>query len=168
LAAVVLVTAAHSHAANLLTVEQALALAFPGCDVEREAIFLTESQLAQANSLSGVEGQKALVTRYVARQGGRLSGFAYLDTHRVRTLPETVIVVVDPDGTIRRLEVVAFREPPEYLPPERWYRQLDGQSLNEELALKRGVRPITGATLSARAATDAARRTLAVHEVISE
>jgi hypothetical protein len=157
--------AGRSHSASLLTVEQALALAFPGCEIERETIFLTESQLAQVQTLSGVEGQKALVTRYVASQDGKLSGFAYLDTHRVRTLPETVIVVVDPGGTIRRLEVVAFREPPEYLPPERWYRQLDGQSLNEELALKRGVRPITGATLSARAATDAARRILAVHQV---
>ena len=37
---------------------------------------------------------------------------------------------------------------------------------DDELSMKRGIRAVTGATLTARATTDAARRVLAVHKVI--
>ena len=95
-------------------------------------------------------------------------GWAYLDTHRVRTLPETVLIVVTPDGGIRRVEVVSFREPLEYLPRASWYRQFDDRRLDERLQLDRGIRPVTGATLTVRATTEAVRRVLAMHRVVGE
>jgi len=162
----VLTAGASASAATLLTVDEALKQAFPGARIERQTAFLTAEQLDQVADLSGVDGQRALVTRYVALEGGDLRGYAYVDTHRVRTLPETVVVILDPAGEVRRVEVVAFREPMDYLPPERWYGQFESRSLSQELALKRGIRPITGATLTARATTDAVRRVLSVHQVL--
>ncbi len=152
-------------AGGLPTVEEAVSLAFPGADVERESLFLTEVQLAEVATASGEQGQGAVVTRYTARRHGEVVGWAYLDTHRVRTLPESLMVAVEPDGTVRRVEVVAFREPPEYLPRERWYAQFEGRALDGELDLKRAIRPVTGATLTAVATTAAVRRVLAVHRV---
>ena len=63
-------------------------------------------------------------------------------------------------------EVLAFDEPPDYLPKKGWLAQLLGRPLDDELRLKRGVRPITGASLSSKAATDAVRRVLALHHAI--
>lgn len=153
-------------ASVLLSVDEALKLAFPDCDVHRHSVFLTEAEMSAASELAGHPRSRALVIRYVAVRDDERSGTAYFDTHRVRTLDETIMVVVKPDGTIGRIEVVSFSEPPDYLPREGWYRQFDGRVLDDELELDRGIRAVTGATLTANATTSTARRVLAVHEVI--
>ena len=115
------------------------------------------------------EISSALATRYVATgENGAVVGWAYLDTHRVRTLPETLMIVLDSEGTVRRVEVVTFREPLEYMPREGWYGQYEGQELDDNLALKRDIRPVTGATLTARATNEAVRRVLAIHAVVAQ
>ncbi len=166
LATAVLLIGSTAGATVLITIEEAVALAFPGATAVRETLFLSQEQRARVQDTSGSEITSGLATRYVARSAaGEVVGFAYLDTHVVRTLPETVMVVIDADGTVQRVEVVAFREPLEYLPRESWYGQYEDRKLDPELELKRGIRPVTGATLTARATTDAVRRVLAVHEI---
>jgi hypothetical protein len=108
----------------------------------------------------------ALVTYYAATRGGREAGTAYFDTHLVRTQAETLMVVVLPGGAIGRIEVLSFSEPEEYLPRERWYAQFSGRVLDDELAMRRGIRAVSGATLTARATTEAARRVLAIHHAL--
>jgi len=150
----------------LITVEEALELAFPGAITTRQTLFLSDDQRNRAEKESGAEVSSALATRYVAKNAkGAVLGWAYLDTHRVRTLPETLMVVLGVDGAVRRVEVVTFREPLEYMPREGWYGQYEGQTLDDDLALKRDIRPVTGATLTARATTEAVRRVLAIHAV---
>ena len=78
------------------------------------------------------------------------------------------MVTVDPAGRVGRVEVLAFDEPPDYLPRAAWYRQFDGKALDAELDLRRAIRPVTGATLTARATTAAVRRVLAIHQVLEE
>lgn len=160
------ISAAPVSAKVFLTVEEAVRLAFPGCEVARRTAYLTAGQLRQARELAGVEVPTALVTYYQARRNGQGAGTAYFDTHRVRTLPETLMVVVDPQGKVSRVEVISFREPEDYLPRGIWYEQFRGRSLDRDLQLKRGIRPVTGATLTARATADAVRRVLALHRVI--
>jgi hypothetical protein len=166
--ALLLSAAAPIGAKVLITVEEAVALAFPDSQVARETVFLTEAEMAAAADLSSEAVTRALTVRYVGRRQGHLVGTAYLDVHRVRTLKETVLVVVRPDGTVGRVEVVSFDEPMDYLPREGWYRQFDGKALGDELQLDRAIRSVSGATLTAVATTAAARRILAVHEVIEQ
>ena len=155
--------------AVLITVEEALELAFPDATTERQTLFLSAEQRNRIAEESGADVSSSLATRYVARgSDGAVRGWAYLDTHRVRTLPETVMVVLGADGTVRRVEVVTFREPLEYMPRRGWYEQYEGQKLDDDLALKRDIRPVTGATLTARATTEAVRRVLAIHAVAAE
>lgn len=154
-----------------LTREAALELAFGrGADVERKSAFLTGVQLARARELAGpgVPIPSALVTRYEGRRNGAVVGVAYFDTHVVRTLPESLMVVVAPDGTISRIDVLVFAEPEDYLPKARWFEQYRGRALDRDLSLQRSVHGVTGATLSAQAATDASRRVLAIHRVLAE
>ncbi len=150
-----------------LTKEEALRLAFPGAEVTRSTAYLTEAQRRDAQKLSGdPELPAALATSYAAVKDGRTVGTAYFDAHIVRTLPETIMVVVDPAGAVLRLEVLSFDEPEDYLPRATWYGQFTGRTLNDEMSLTRGIRPVAGATLTARATTDAARRALALHRVL--
>jgi electron transport complex protein RnfG len=144
-----------------MTQQQALASAFPRATPARQVHFLTPEQLKAAQKESGVEFNDRMIVRYAGP-----GGYAYFDTHRVRTLPETVMVLVTPDGKIDRIEILSFDEPPEYLPKERWIDQFDGRKLDEDLSLKRKIRPLSGASLSGRAITNASRKVLALHKVI--
>lgn len=163
-----LLAAASVWSTVLITVEEALKLVFPDATTSRQTLFLSDAQRARAAKASGAEISSSLATRYVAHdEMGKILGWAYLDTHRVRTLPETLMIVLDADGAVQRVEVVTFREPLEYMPREGWYRQYDGQTLDDDLALKREIRPVTGATLTARATTEAVRRILAIHEAVA-
>lgn len=156
-----------AEAKVFLTKEEALKLAFPGASVERRTAFLTDAQRREAQHFSAeADLPAALATFYAATRDGKPIGFAYFDAHVVRTAAETIMVVVDPAGAILRIEVLSFDEPEEYLPRPGWYAQFPGKPLDDELSLKRGIRPITGATLTARATTDAARRCLALHRVL--
>jgi len=156
--------------AVLISREEALALAFPPpAVVERRTAWLDESQLAEARRRAGegVELLSAHIPYYVAIQSGKLLGTGYFDTHRVRSAAQTVFVVVTPEDRIERLEVIAFDEPDEYRARPAWLDQFEGRRLDDELALRRGIRPMTGASLTARALTQAARRVLALHAVIA-
>ncbi len=86
----------------------------------------------------------------------------------MRTLPETILVAVDPKGAIARIEVLSFSEPEEYLPRETWYGQFPGRTLGDELSEKKGVRPVTGATITVRVTVEAARRVLALDAFLKE
>lgn len=168
-ATIVGMVAAPLPAQTLLTQEEALELAFPApAEVERRTAFLSEDQLARARSLAGsdVEIDQGVVTHYVGRVDGVVTGTAYFDVHRVRTKNEVVMVVVDPDDTVRRVDVVKFTEPTEYLAPQPWIDQFDGRALEEALSVRGDIHNLTGATLTARAMTRAVRRVLAFHAVI--
>jgi len=159
---VLLLVAVSSEARVLLTQEQALGAVFPG-GAKREKFFLTPRQLAAAKSESGVDFNDQLIVRYAGPDGR----YAYFDTHRVRTMPETVMIVVKADGSIDRIDILSFDEPTDYFPKPRWIDQLRGRKLDRELALDRGVRPISGASLTGRAIVNASRKVLALHHVLA-
>ena len=161
------IAATSGSATALITVEEALQLAFPGSTTTRETLFLTDDQMARVEEMAGSPPTSAMITRFTAEVDGASVGYAYLDTHRVRTLPETLMIVLDADGAVTRVEVVVFREPLEYIPRPGWYDLFEGQGLSDDLALKRGIRPVTGATLTARATTEAVRRALSIHAVVT-
>lgn len=152
--------------ARMITREEALNAAFPGAQIAQSMIFLTDTEVKEASRLAGTAMESALVAKYSATIGGKTAGAGYLDTHVVRTKKESLLLIIDAQGKLLRVEVVAFLEPPDYQPQDRWYRQFDGRLLNDDLALNRGIHPVTGATLTARATTDAARRALAIDQVL--
>jgi len=171
LGALACLVAAFSPAASgaqTLSQDEALALAFPQAQLERRTAFLGDENLADAERLAGpdVEVRSSVVSYYVASRGGKPVGVAYFDAHRVRTLPQVLMIVVGIDGRIVRIETVSFREPPEYRAPDGWLRQFNDRGLDRALSLRGEIATITGATLTAGAATRAARRALALHQVI--
>jgi transcriptional regulator of nitric oxide reductase len=150
-----------------LAKDEALALAFPGAErIEDRVLILTDEQKSQVEKLARAPLESQLWTIYVGWKGGEVQGYAIIDTHVVRTLPETFMVVLDPAGTVRRVDILAFHEPPDYLPTERWVGQFKGRALDDDLKLNAGVQGITGATLSATAMTAGVRRALALFAIL--
>jgi hypothetical protein len=159
--------AAGARAEVFHTQKEALALAFPEADrVESETFVLTEEQAARIESLSRAPLESKLVKIHRGLRGGELLGYAVIDVHNVRTLPEALLVVLSAAGEVRNLRVLAFHEPLDYLPRERWYQQFDAKTGSAPLRLGGDIHGIVGATLSARAATQGVRRALAYYDVL--
>ena len=156
-----------------LTLQEALAGAFPPpATVERRTAFLSAQDLnaVQADAGRDAPATQRVVTYYLARQDGKPVGVAYFDNHRVRTLNEVVMIVVEPGhrgkggkDRIRSVEVLRFAEPPEYHASDPWLDQFKGKSLDPELSLRRSIANMTGATLTSNAIVRATRRVLAIH-----
>lgn len=154
--------------AGLITREEALASVYPEAEIAAERVFLTEEQMRRARDLADGEISSALVARYVAVIDDEVVGRAYVDTHVVRTKRESLLVSLDPEGRVLRIDVTAFLEPPEYVASDAWMRQYYGEHLDEDLDLDRAIRTIAGATLTANAANDAVRRVLAIDRVLEQ
>ncbi|MBM4267798.1 MAG: FMN-binding protein [Deltaproteobacteria bacterium] len=145
---------------------EALREAFPDAEIEAKRFYLTDEQKKQIEDRGGAPLDSALVTIHVARKGDQLLGYVFLDTHEVRTLPETLVIVVSPSGEVERILIAAFYEPPEYEAPRRWLEQFDGRKLEPGLRINRDIQGIAGSTLTSHAVTSAVRRSLALWEVL--
>jgi Na+-translocating ferredoxin:NAD+ oxidoreductase RnfG subunit len=153
-------------AAGVITRDEALQTAFPGAEIKSTMLFLTDAEVKQATQIAGSQIPSALVATFQAVKNGQVIGRAYLDTHVVRTKKESLLIMLDADGKLKRVEVVAFLEPPEYMPPDLWYQQFDGKSLNDNLRIQKDIHPVTGATLTANATVDAVRRATAIDQIL--
>jgi hypothetical protein len=75
------------------------------------------------------------------------------------------MIVLTPSGDLRNVFTLAFHEPPEYQPPDRWFNQLYSRSL-EEMDFNKGVDGISGATLSTRSAISSIRKVMATYQIM--
>jgi hypothetical protein len=149
------------------TRSEMLELAFPDADsVEARDFFLSPRQHDDIERLATASLDSDLLTVYEGRRDGRVIGYAILDTHVVRTLPEAFLVVLSPEGSVSATHILAFHEPLEYMPSRRWLALLQNRSLHDELRLGRDIAGITGSTLSSQAVLGGVRRALAIYAVL--
>lgn len=153
--------AAPAEARVLLSQKEALKLAFPSGAVQRRTAYLTEEEAKEASERGRVKVDSRVWHYYEGEDG-----YAYFETHVVRTMPETFMAVVGKDGALKFVEVLAFSEPDDYLPRPRWLEQFQGRRLDGDLFVRRAIRNVTGASLTSQALTDGIRRVLAVHAVL--
>ena len=124
--------------------EEALAAVFPGAEIRSESVFLSGDQAEHIAELSREDVSGSLFARYIATVEGEVVGRAYVDTHVVRTKRESLLISLEPDGRVKRIDVTAFLEPPEYLASELWLAQYEGRPLSDDLRLDGAIRPIGG------------------------
>ena len=163
-----LIAALSTKAETLSTLEEAIHRSFPGAQMEREVIYLDEQQEKQISELAGTALNTSIIYAYHLKQSGKDIGTVYLDAHRVRTLSETLMIILSPESTVQQIDVLSFAEPQEYRPRKIWYDQFLGQELSPKLQLGRDIDGVTGATLTARATTQALRRVLAIHSSLRQ
>jgi len=165
-ALVVMLLALPAAAKVFLGRADALGWAFPDAEIEEQAFVLNDEQIRAIEVHTKRELDSRLVTIYTARSGGETVGYALIDVHNVRTLPEAFLVVLTPAGEVRSLRLLAFYEPPEYLPPDDWLSQFEGKNGGAPLRVDRDIHGIAGSTLSARAVAGGVRRAIALYRVL--
>jgi len=148
------------------TQQQALARIFPKPQsVERRTLFLDDGQVEAIQKLARARLASKIIPYYIGKQENKITGYAFFATDIVRTKEVTYMTVVNPDSTIRAVEILAFYEPMDYLPAPRWLELFRGKWLNDNLWPKRNIHNITGATLTAQSLTQGARKMLAIFQV---
>lgn len=146
---------------------QALAEAFPEATrIERDSRIVRSHELKRIQAITKEDRPARVVVLHTAWQDDRILGYAHIDVHNVRTKPEAFMVVLTPEGVVRSVRILAFHEPLDYLPTDRWYGQFKGKTPSDRLRVGGDVHGVVGATLSARAAADGVRRMLAYWEII--
>lgn len=156
-----------AHAAVYRTQEEALHDAFPDADrIDAQVFVLDDAQASHVRELAAVDLERKIWTVHTARRAQAVQGYALLDVRTVRTFPEALLIVLTPDGALRSVRVLAFHEPTEYQPPERWLARLEGKRLGPDLRLKRDIQGIAGATLSSQSVLRAVRTALALYQVV--
>ena len=145
--------------------EEAFELAFgKDAQIENLPVFLSDEQQAAIEKLARVKLDSQLYSFYEGRKNGQVLGYAAIESHTVRTQPETLLIVLSPKGELVKSEILAFHEPPEYKPPSTWFQTLIHKPA-DELRLDKGVDAISGATLSVRASLDSIRKVLAIYRL---
>lgn len=152
---------------GVVTRTEALAAVYPGATVTRDRVILTREQMGAVAALARVGMQGRIFPRYIARdEDGAVVGRAYIDTHTPKTERQSLLISLDTEGRIKRVDVTVFFEPAQYMAPQDWLRQFDGEVLHDGLAIRRGIRRIAGSSFTGRAISDAVRRVLALDQVL--
>lgn len=145
--------------------DELLSREFPGAAVERRPLYLSRTEQERLRQEPGLERIGRFFTFYVAKSNGAVVGYGVFDTHRVRTKDETLFIALTPEGRVRRVEVVSFFEPEEYLAPRRWLDLLTGKSGADAFQAGRDLPAITGATLTTGAIGRTVKKVLAIHRL---
>jgi len=163
-----LVLAAGAAQAKVFHARQdALKLAFPDAErIEKRTFILKPDQIAAIRTAARAKTDSRLVTIFTAWKQGAVLGHAHIDVHTVRTHPSALLVVWTPEGEVRSVRILAFHEPLDYLPAEKWYLQFEGATLEDKLRVGGDVHGVVNATLSTRVASDSVRRALAYHALL--
>ena len=157
----------NSYAKVFVSKDEALNLAFPGSDtIEKKSFFLTNDQIGSIEQLSRTKVDSKLFLFYIGIKDGEPIGYAAIDTHTVRTKSQTIIVVVNPDGSLNYTEILAFFEPLEYKPTQSWIDLYKNKKISDGLKIGYDIPNISGATLTSNGTANAVKKVLAVFEIV--
>ena len=139
-----------------------------GVHATRSSLVLGPAELA---ALSRRVGRRVDQRDYpylaVSSAAGQLLGWIFVLDVVGQTLPITFAVGVKTDGRLQDLQVMVYREPHGSEIRERRFRaQFAGKRVDDPLIVGKDIDAITGATISSHSAAYAARKALALAEIL--
>jgi Na+-translocating ferredoxin:NAD+ oxidoreductase RnfG subunit len=155
------------HAAEYLSVPLAQKELFPDADRFVEAaVQLSDSQRDEIKKLSGVRQREASQPVWRAEKDGTLLGWFIVDEVVGKHEFITYATAILPDGKVRGVEILAYRETYGYqVRDAKWRDQFKGKTLEDPFKLDEDITNITGATLSSRNVMNGVKRLLALAQV---
>ena len=166
-AAIVAVAPGPAQATVYFTIEAAQQAMFPGAAFAPHDLALTPEQRAVIGKASGTGGVARVQRVWEARSAGARAGWIMVDRVLGKHDMITYAVALTPDGAVRRVEILEYRETygGEIRNPA-WRQQFVGKRFGAALQVGKDIRNISGATLSSRHVTDGIRRLLATYQLL--
>lgn len=147
-----------------LSDEDALKLAFPG-----EAAFEKKRIVVTADKVEAIKAQlrmnkrfKRIFRYYEGKKGDQLLGYAVIDEVFGKSRPITYMLVVNPDLSIRFVEILAYRESHGgEIKREGFRKQFVGKTADDPIRNGEDIKNISGATISCRSLSDGIKNKMA-------
>lgn len=132
--------------------------------VTKKQFKLTSKEIKLLQKKAKAKLDSNVVRMYTVKKGKKTEGYAVLVLKTIRTKKAAVLYIMDTKKKIKSIEIVAFNEPSEYKPKQNWQNSFKGKSKEDNLYAGKGIPTISGATMSARSISDAARIAIAIVE----
>ena len=163
-----IVSAAPCYATVYLTVESAQKACFPEATNFISAdVKLTKEQMKAIEKDSGVRVRLDTQRVWRAQQDGNFAGWFIVDEVLGKHEYITWALALDPEGGVRSIEVMDYRETYGYeIRHADWRAQFLGKKHGAKLKLDGDIKNISGATLSCRHITDGVKRLLSFYEIV--
>lgn len=146
--------------ADYLSVAQAQKLMFPGAsEFVSQPVALSAEQLQAISKTAGTRIDPAQWNVFAAKSGDALLGYVITDAVIGKFQAINYAVAFGPDGTIRDVEILSYRE--EHGAEVRtraWRKQFEGKTAASPLRIGDDIQGISGATMSCTHVTDGVRR----------
>jgi len=160
-AALVAPVAEFAYAIDYLSVEAAQRAAFPDA-TSFEAVLVAADVKAAIAQEAGRFQVEPRVWR--VRAGERALGWFIVDEVIGKVELITYGVALDPDGAVRSLEVLAYRESHgDAIRLAAWRAQFTGKKPGDPVRIDSDIRNVSGATLSCRHVTEGVHRLLLLY-----
>lgn len=162
------VTSTSAFATQYLTAEQAQRVMFPDATGFKDAALqLSTEQMRQVEKLSGLPARSVNWRVFSAQRGDALLGYVVLDDVIGKVELISYAVAVNPDASVRQIEILAYRESHGFeIRNPAWRKQFVGKTAQVGLTVGDGIANISGATLSCTHVTDGVRRIAAIAQVM--
>ncbi|MFC5474781.1 FMN-binding protein [Paraherbaspirillum soli] len=161
-------TACSAFATQYLTVEQAQQVMFPDATAFKDAnLQLSVEQMRQVEKLAGEPARSASWRVFAAYKGEAQLGYVVLDDVVGKFELISYAVALNPDASIKQIEILAYRESHGFeIKSPAWRKQFVGKTASSGLSIGDGISSISGATLSCTHVTDGVRRIAAIAQVM--
>jgi Na+-transporting NADH:ubiquinone oxidoreductase subunit NqrC len=155
-------------ATQYLSVEQAQRAMFPDATGFQPAdLQLNADQMQEVEKLSGLPARSAHWRVFAAQRGDARLGYVILDDVVGKFELISYAVAVNPDASIKQIEILTYRESHGFeIRNAAWRRQFVGKTARSGLEIGDGIANISGATLSCTHLTDGVRRIAALAQVM--
>jgi hypothetical protein len=152
--------------AKNLTYQQVVKDNFPDCSQKKKVHYLTKDEVKKIESKTDKKLYSKII-HYYEITCKKQKKFAYIDSHIVRTLNETIVATVEND-TLTDYQVASFMEPMDYKAHPKWLGQFKNKKTSITRKLYENVDGISGATLTANATVDTVNKISIIHQTIHE
>lgn len=151
-------------AADYLGVEAAQKAVYPDADSFNEIVITQNAEQLQALlAKAGPQPPHGVIRIWAATRNGALLGHVFVDEVIGRQSLITYAIGIDADGSLRNLEIMAYRESHGgEVRNAAWRAQFDHHNNLDQLRFRTDIKNISGATLSSEHVTQGVRWLLAL------
>ena len=151
-----------THAKVFLSVDQVKKIMFGTPDMQHRPMILTkdiQEKMRQASSVSHSFESNRI---WKAPNGGWLIVDEVVGKHEMITYA----LGINPDGSIKQVEILEYRESYGFEVADIvWRQQFVGKKVNAPLKLNQDIQNISGATLSSKHLTDGVKRLMVMYDL---
>ncbi len=154
-----------AHAEVYLTENQAAQIFFPGITLNAIWVTLNPNEVRAIEKSSGERVHLKRIRVLSGPQHEMMIMDQVLGKHEYITYAVAIL----PDGKIKGIEILEYRETYGYeIRDAQWRKKFEGKSIRDLLKLDKDIPNISGATLSSAHVTNGVRRILQTYEIIKD